>query len=83
MSSNFDGPVNFLIGASTYHSESFGEYFVNANSLDTIGLVGVGLLGFPPLYPTMFSQPGNPSDPGAREGTAVFGELYSEFQISL
>ena len=83
MSSNFDGPVNFLVGASTYHSKSFGEYFVNANSLDTIGLVGVGLLGFPPLYPTMFSQPGNPSDPGAREGTAVFGELYFEVNEKL
>lgn len=76
LDSQFDGPFNFQVGLTAYEFERFGDYYVNSNSLDSIGLVGVGLLGFPPLYPTMFNVPGNPDDKSYNEGQAVFGEVY-------
>lgn len=76
LASSLDGPFNFQVGVSAYKSEAFGDYYVNSNSLDSIGLVGVGLLGFPRLYPTMFNVPGNPSDPTVQEGEAIFAEFY-------
>lgn len=76
VASQFDGPFNFQLGVSAYESESFGDYYVNSNSLDSVGLVGVGLLGFPPLYPTMFNVPGDPNNPTKQEGNAVFAEAY-------
>ena len=83
VTSDLDGPVNFLFGVSAYENESFGSYHVNTNSLDTVGLTGLPLIGFPPLYPTFFSQPGNPTDPSSREGTAVFGEIYFDVNEKL
>ena len=76
LASNLDGPVNYQVGVTAYEGQYHGDYYVNANGLDSVGLVGVGLLGFPPLYPTMFNVPGNPFDPSTSEGKAIFGELY-------
>lgn len=76
VASDFDGRFNFQLGITAYESERFGDYYVNSNSLDSIGLVGVGLLGFPPLYSTMFNVPGNPDDKSYNEGTAIFAEGY-------
>lgn len=76
LASQFDGAFNFQVGYSQYHSESYGDYYVNANSLDSLGLVGAALLGFPPLYSTMFNVPGNPNDPTEQEGQAIFAEAY-------
>ena len=76
IASQFDGPFNFQLGVSAYENERFGDYYVNANSLDSVGLVGVGLIGFPPLYPTMFNVAGNPDDPSGGEGQAIFAEGY-------
>jgi outer membrane receptor protein involved in Fe transport len=76
VSSSFDGRFNFIVGASTYESNSDGgDYYVNANTLDLVGTQGVPLLGFPPLYPTMFDVPGD-SDYKTADGYAVFGEIY-------
>lgn len=77
LASSFDGPFNFQVGITAYENERIGgDYYVNANSLDSIGLVGVGLLGFPPLYPTMFNVPGSVDDPSTNEGEAIFAEVY-------
>ncbi len=76
LQSHFDGPFNYQVGITAYESERFGDYYVNSNSLDSIGLVGVGLLGFPPLYPTMFNVPGAIRDPSTNEGEAIFAEMY-------
>ena len=81
--SQLEGPFNFQLGATAYETESFGDYYVNSNSLDSIGLVGVGLLGFPPLYPTMFNVPGNPGEPSTFEGSAFFGEVYFDINDRL
>ena len=84
IASNFDGPFNFQAGITAYENERIGgDYYVNANSLDSIGLVGVGLLGFPPLYPTMFNVPGAVSDPSTNEGEAIFAEAYVDLSERL
>lgn len=76
LASQLDGAINFQVGISAYRGEAYGDYYVNANGLDSVGLVGVPLVGFPPLYPTMFNVTGNPDDPGFNEGEAIFGEVY-------
>ncbi len=84
VASNFDGWFNFQLGVTAYENERIGgDYYVNANSLDSIGLVGVGLLGFPPLYPTMFNVPGAVSDPSTNEGEAIFAEGYFDLSDRL
>lgn len=76
VSSSFEGPFNFILGASTYESNSDGgDYYVNANTLDLVGTQGVPILGFPPLYPTLFNVPGEPGYKTG-EGYAAFGEVY-------
>lgn len=86
VSSRFDGMFNFVLGASTFESNSDGgDYYVNANTLDLVGTQGVPILGFPPLYPTLFNVPG---EPGYKtdDGYAVFGEAYfdltPEFKVT-
>ncbi len=76
LSSSFEGMFNFIVGASTYEGNSDGgDYYVNANTLDLVGTQGVPILGFPPLYPTLFNVPGEPGYKTG-EGYAVFGEAY-------
>jgi outer membrane receptor protein involved in Fe transport len=76
VSSSFEGMFNFILGASTYEGTSHGgDYYVNANTLDLVGYQGVPVLGFPPLYPTLFNVPGD-SDYKTGDGYAVFGEVY-------
>jgi iron complex outermembrane receptor protein len=78
LASDLEGRFNFLAGASKYHGESVGDYYVNANTLDMVGNYGVPApLGFPALYPTMFNVPSNPNGPGYKaNGWATFGEAY-------
>ncbi|MBD3645997.1 MAG: TonB-dependent receptor plug domain-containing protein, partial [Pseudomonadales bacterium] len=38
VSSSFGGPFNFVVGANTYVSEAYGDYYVLANTLETLGL---------------------------------------------
>ncbi|MCZ6869526.1 MAG: TonB-dependent receptor [Gammaproteobacteria bacterium] len=76
IASDLDGRFNFVVGGSYYHSESVGDYYVNSNSLDMVGLFGVPALAFPPLYPTMFDVPGDPSGGYEADGWATFGEVY-------
>ncbi len=84
VASSFDGPFNFQLGVTAYKNERIGgDYYVNANSLDSVGLVGAGVLGFPPLYPTMFNVPGSVDDPSVNEGEAVFAETYFDLSDRL
>jgi iron complex outermembrane receptor protein len=74
--SNYEGRFNFVVGASTYDNESYGDYYVNANTLDLVAVYGVAALGFPPLYPGSFNATGNPSGNNKADGWAAFGEAY-------
>jgi iron complex outermembrane receptor protein len=76
--SALDGPLNFIVGTVYSEYEGYGDYYVNANTLDLVGLYGVPKLGFPPLYPTMFDSTSNPSGGAGNKGEsqAYFGELY-------
>ncbi len=74
----FDGPFNFIVGANYIESESFGDYYVVANTLDLVGVYGVPRLGFPPLYPTLYNSTSDPDGGNEFEGYSVFGEVYFE-----
>ncbi len=74
--SSLDGPVNFLLGASVYDGEAYGDYYVFANSLDIVGI----LAG---VFPSAFNVPGDPSSPGTSDGYAAFGEVYYDFTDNL
>ena len=76
LQSVYDGPFNFMVGANYIDSESFGDYNVVANSLDLVGVYGVPLLGFPPLYPTIFNSTSDPDGGSLFEGYSAFGEMY-------
>jgi iron complex outermembrane recepter protein len=76
--SDYDGALNFLVGANYSEARAHGDYYVVANTLDLVGTYGVPLLGFPPLYPTMFDSTSNPSGRSGVESDAssIFGEIY-------
>jgi iron complex outermembrane recepter protein len=78
LQSAFDGPFNFIVGANYIDSESFGDYYVVANTLDLVGIYGAPPL-FPPLYPTMFNSTSSPDGGSMFEGYSVFGEVYYDF----
>ena len=59
--SNYEGPFNFLAGATAYDNHAYGGYYVLANTLDLVGSYGSEALGAPPLYPNFFY---NANDPG-------------------
>ncbi|MFU8815443.1 MAG: TonB-dependent receptor [Pseudomonadales bacterium] len=81
LESAYDGPFNFIIGSNYTEYEGYGDYYVIANTLDLVGNYGVPLLGFPPLYPTMFNSTSNPSGRSGDTGdsVSVFGEVYYDF----
>lgn len=71
-----DGPINGLVGYFRSGEERNTDYYVMANGLDMVGLLGVPSAGLPPLYPSYFV---NSSDPAAgidNTAAAMFGELY-------
>ncbi len=71
---------NFIVGTNYTKADSNGDYYVVANTLDLVGVYGVGPLGFPPLYPTMFDATGAPNGSNKTESYSVFGETY--FQLT-
>ena len=76
VTSVFEGPLNLLVGASAYDSESYGDYYVLANTLDLVTVYGSPALNAPPLYPRFINNTTNPSGGNLQDGWAVFGELY-------
>jgi iron complex outermembrane recepter protein len=83
--SAYEGPFNFIVGANYTEYSNHGDYYVVANTLDLVGTYGVPLLGFPPLYPTMFDSTSNPSGRQGNQGdaTSVFGEIYYDVTDTL
>ena len=77
--SNFEGPLNFLAGATTYDGLSYGGYYVLANTLDLVGSYGSTALGAPPLYPGFFFNANDPINGTTSSGWAAFGELYYDY----
>lgn len=69
VSSAFTGPFNFVLGAMGYEGESFGNYYVIANTLQTLG-----------LFPGHFNNNDEPTQPAGASGEAIFGEAY--FDVS-
>ena len=81
--STFEGPMNFLLGASQYEGRAHGAYYVLANTLDLVTLYGSAALNAPPLYPGFFMNTNNPDSGAQQEGTALFGEVYYDFSDRL
>ena len=81
--STFEGPVNFLLGASKYHGSAHGAYYVLANTLDLVSQYPSAALGAPPLYPGFFMNSNNPDSGVRQEGSAFFGEAYFDLSDRL
>ena len=74
--SEFDGPLNFLLGASRHDGQNYGGYYVLSNELDAVSVFGAPALGLPPLFPGFFYNANNPESGAEQDGWATFGELY-------
>lgn len=85
LESAYDGPFNFIVGTNYSEYEGYGDYYVVANTLDLVGSYGVPLLGFPPLYPTMYNSTSNPSGNSGNTGDSMslFGEAYYDITDTL
>ncbi|MCB1683053.1 MAG: TonB-dependent receptor [Pseudomonadales bacterium] len=77
--SRLDGPFNFIFGANAYDAESYGDYYVLANTLDLVTDYGSAALAAPPLYPGFFNNTTDPGGGTLQDGWAVFGETYFDF----
>jgi outer membrane receptor protein involved in Fe transport len=66
LQTSFEGPVNFLFGASYFDSEAQSDYYVMSNVLDLRA----------DYYPGFFNNTGSPDGEALLEGWAVFGEMY-------
>jgi outer membrane receptor protein involved in Fe transport len=70
LASNLDGPLNFMVGASTYDSGSSGDYYVIANTLDLLGTVTGA-------YPGSYNSTRAGNNEGLEtDGHAYFAEVY-------
>ena len=78
----WDGPVNFLVGASVFETVGYGGYYVIANTLDLVTVAPPDV--FPgALYPGFFYNANDPEKGTGGEGTAWFGELYYDISERL
>lgn len=77
--SNYEGPINFLAGATSYDNKAYGGYYVLANTLDLVGSYGSVALGAPPLYPNFFYNSNDPVEGTNTTGWAAFGEVYYDY----
>jgi outer membrane receptor protein involved in Fe transport len=83
---NFQGPLNFLLAGYYLHTKSSGDYFVNAPTLDYPAIVLGGIAGSPGLGGPSFCAttgcilgPGfyhNVGDLNTLTSKAIFGEAY-------
>ncbi len=73
----FDGPLNFVVGASAYDRGRSSDYYVVGNTLDLIGTIAGS-------YPTMFNSTNAPDYKGIQgEGYAFFGQAYYDVTDTL
>ena len=66
LQSALDGPVNFMMGYTAFETETTGDYYVVANTLD----------GRPDSYPGFFNNYRAAEDGTLLEGSSIFGEVY-------
>ncbi|MEM9622623.1 MAG: TonB-dependent receptor [Pseudomonadota bacterium] len=83
LQSTFEGPFNFLVGASAYERETYGDYYVLANTLDLVTVYGSPALAAPPLYPGFFNNTTDPGGGDLSDGYAVFAEAYYDVTDSI
>lgn len=83
VASDFEGPFNFILGANAYDAESYGDYYVMANTLDLVTRFGSAALAAPPLYPGYFNNTSNPAGGNMSDGYAIFGEGYYQINEAL
>ena len=76
VSSAFNGPFNFLLGASGHENKETGGFQVFGNGLDLVAHYGVPPLNLPPLYPGYFYTANDPAAGELQESLAIFGEIY-------
>lgn len=70
LQSTFDGPFNFLVGASAYDSGSSSDYYVFSNTLDLLGTIQGA-------FPAGFNSTGAPDKKGLeQDGEAISAEMY-------
>jgi len=73
----FDGPLNFVVGASAYDQGSTTDYYVAGNTLDLLGTITGA-------YPGMFNSTNAPDYKGIQtEGYAFFGQAYYDLTDTL
>ncbi|MBI1365663.1 MAG: TonB-dependent receptor plug domain-containing protein [Alphaproteobacteria bacterium] len=93
LNSNFDGPINFLIGGSHLQTNGFANYAVASTPLDYFSVVGGELLGLGPTPPfsslpcalttgCSFYVPYyyNDTQDNHLNSNSIFGEVY--FQLA-
>lgn len=71
LSSDFSGPLNFLLAANYLEYESANDYYVFSNSLDYFALVGAGVDGLGIVVPYFYSD-----NQYELQSSAAFGEIY-------
>ena len=77
LASTFEGPFNFLIGASAYEQNDSGDYYVFANTLDLLGTVNGA-------FPSAYNSIRAPNKEGLKtDGHAYFAELYYDIDERL
>lgn len=77
LDTQFDGPLNFLVGANAYDTGASTDYYVTANTLDLLGTVTGA-------YPGMFNSTNAPDGKGVEsDGYALFGQAYYELTDTL
>ncbi len=77
LDTQFDGPLNFVVGASVYDSGRSTDYYVTANTLDLLGTVTGA-------YPAMFNSTNAPDHKGSdSDGYAFFGQAYWDITDTL
>ncbi len=80
INSVWEGPTNFLLGFNYTEAETSTIYDVYANTLDSVGLMGLPSTGGAGLYPSHYRNETNPYN---LETWAGFGELYYDLAENL
>lgn len=81
LASNFDGPLNFLVGAFYLHYEGDTHYYVNSSGLNLYGQIPI-LSGGQPL-PLEMQRYDNDTSDFTLDTWAVYGELYYDMTEKL
>ncbi|MGB1086972.1 MAG: TonB-dependent receptor, partial [Alphaproteobacteria bacterium] len=78
--SSWEGQTNFLLGFNFTEAEAYTVYDVYANTLDSVGLMGLPSTSSAGLYPSHYR---NETSPYNLETWAGFGEVYHDLRENL